>query len=154
MCDEGARAQAERGGDGWGVGDEESEVQGIALLGMQGDGLGLGDASREGVGLGNVEARGCRWPGKHTTSIEVGQPSPAQFQSPYRVLPAQEPSPVHDKLQRLGVDVRMQNILVLVQELIPEQSTVTPSRTMIESSPDVAEQLAGSAHLSDKVESG
>ena len=111
------------------------------------DGEADGEGACEVVRVG--DACGTVWPGKHTTSTGAGQMPPVQFHAPYSVLSAHEPSPVQEMLQRLGLDDRVQNMLMLVHETLAEQWTEAPSCTTIASSPGVTEQLCGSPHISD-----
>ena len=77
-----------------------------------------------------------------------------QFHTPYSVLPTHEPSPVQEILHRPGVDGRVQNMLVFVQEWLAEQSTEAPSCTMMALAPEVIEQLCGPSQLSEVLASG
>ena len=94
-------AHAERGGRGWDAGDGLGVVDTLGIVAgvVVGELLGFGDGDGDFVGLGDGEGSGSRCPGTHPASTTVGQAPSTQFQTPYNVLPTQEPSPVHEMLQ-------------------------------------------------------
>ena len=87
------------------------------------DGALVGKAVPLGDGLGVGVAKALVLPGRHTISTTRGHSPTLQLQAPYSVLSTHEPGPVHEIVQRSGMDGRVQNMTVPVQESTPEQLT-------------------------------
>ena len=118
------------------------------------DGVTVGEAVALEDGVGEGVAKALPWPGRHTTSTIGGHISALQFQAPYSVLPAQEPEPVHEMLQRPGMAGRVQNMVESVHESVPEQFTTALSCKMKGLLPDKPEQLYGPWQLMVSLKSG